>query len=269
MKQLTNKLEKRINEIDFLRGIAILLMIFDHAIYDLFGLMPNIFAGMYDSLIYDLAKAYWKWPIREVFHYIVVFVFLAITGICCSFSKSNIKRGIKLFIVSMLLSLLTLIAGLIAGDIDGFIIVFGVLHCISLTLIIIGLFEKIGLSKYYYLIIGLVSVLLGIIFAIDCRYVPLSSGNALLTILESIVGLVGTGTDHFPIFLNGGQIFIGVFLGRQFYSSKKSLLKNKTYKNNLVTFMGRNSLIVYFAHQIIVPIILGIILLIVGFKIKL
>ena len=106
MKQLTNKLEKRINEIDFLRGIAILLMIFDHAIYDLFGLMPNIFAGMYDSLIYDLAKAYWKWPIREVFHHIVVFVFLAITGICCSFSKSNIKRGIKLFIVSMLLSLI-------------------------------------------------------------------------------------------------------------------------------------------------------------------
>lgn len=267
--KLINKFEKRIKEIDILRGIAVLLMIFDHTIYDLFGLMPNMFGGLYNSNIYDLAKSYWQWPIREFLHYVVVFVFLAITGLCCSFSKNNLVRGLKLFAVAMGLTLVTLIAGLIAGDVDGFIIVFGVLHCIALTLIIIGLLEKMGLSKYYYLVIGIIMIALGIIFRIDCHYQELASGNVIMTIIETIIGTVGTGTDHFPLFLNGGQIFIGVFLGKQFYIPRKSLLKKSTYHNNVITFMGRNSLIVYFAHQFIVPIFLAIILLICGFKITL
>ena len=95
------------------------------------------------------------------------------------------------------------------------------------------------------------------------------SFSAVITVFESIIGLCSSGSDHFPILFNGGQIFIGVFLGKQLYSKRQSLFKKAKYHNNIVTFTGRNSLIVYFAHQIIVPVVLGVILLILGFNINL
>lgn len=269
---LKDKFSKRIIEIDILRGICIFLMILDHTMYDIFGLMPVIFnfpkRGGISYDIYDFAIKYWIWPVREVLHYVICFFFLAITGICCSFSRNNLKRGLQLFLVALGLTAITLTVGLIAGDID-MVIVFGVLHCIATTLIIIGVLERFIPHKWFYLVVGIIMTTFGIILEIDSIYMSLTRDNVLLTIFETIIGICSSGSDHFPIFLNGGQIFIGVFLGKQFYSERKSLFKNAKYKNNIVTFTGRNSLVVYFAHQIIVPLILGIILLICGFHIKL
>ena len=268
---LKDKINNRIIEIDVLRGICIFLMIFDHFIYDVFALMPYIFdfprkSGLsYD--IYTLTLKYWDWSVREILHYIICFFFLAITGICCSFSKSNFKRGVKLFIVSLILTLFTLITGLIISDVDT-TIVFGILHAISLTLIIIGVLEKYIPHKSFYLLMGITMTTLGIIFQVGVKYVSLTEGNVFLTIIESIIGISACGSDHFPILLNGGQIFIGVYLGKTLYSNRKSLFKNAQYKNNIITFTGRNSLIMYFSHQIIIPIILIIILLICGFKLS-
>ena len=109
---------------------------------------------------------------------------------------------------------------------------------------------------------------LGIFLQIDSVYLSFNTDNAFKIVFETILGINSSGSDHFPIFLNGGQIFIGVFLGKQLYSERKSLFKNAKYKNNIVTFTGRNSLIMYFAHQIILPIIMVIILLICGFRIS-
>ena len=63
-------------------------------------------------------------------------------------------------------------------------------------------------------------------------------------------------------------ISIGVFLGKLLYANKKSLFKNAKYKNNVLTFIGRNSLIVYFAHQIILPVLAGLVLLILGYSLN-
>ena len=267
-----DKLVNRIIEIDILRGICVFLMIFDHFMYDIFALMPMIFdfpkqaGNSYE--VYNFAIKYWVWPVREVMHYVICFFFLAITGICCSFSKSNLKRGVQLLLISLALTLVTLIAGLIIGDVD-MVIVFGVLHCIATTLIIIGILERFIPHKHFYLIMGLIMTVFGIFLELDSIYISFTSGNIFLTVIETIIGISASGSDHFPILLNGGQIFIGVFLGKQLYSKRKSLFKNSKYKNNIVTFTGRNSLLVYFAHQIIVPIVLGIILLICGFNINL
>lgn len=70
----------------------------------------------------------------------------------------------------------------------------------------------------------------------------------------------------FSIFLYGGEIFIGVFLGKLLYKDRKSLF-NFNYHNNVITFIGRHSLIFYFAHQIIITGLFFVILLIMGFHI--
>lgn len=269
------KLSKRIIEIDILRGIAVLLMILDHTMYDIIGLLPSIFSDFplstgWSNKLVNFAAWYWHWDVRIIVRYFIVFIFLGLTGICCSFSKSNLKRGLKLLGVALLLTLGTFIAGKITNDID-LTITFGVLHCIAVSLILIGLLEKIIPQKYcwIYFALGIIMFSIGSLLEENQTFISYEDGDVLLTILKSMIGINQCGGDHFPLLLNGGQIFIGVFLGKTLYYNKKSLFKKAKYSNNIVTFIGRNSLLVYFAHQIIIPLILGVILLICGFNLAL
>lgn len=264
-----DKLAKRIIELDILRGIAVVLMMFDHLMYDFIGILPMVFKD-YPFDLYYYAQAYWNWDVRIIVRYFILFIFLGISGICCSFSKSNLSRGIKLMIFAMLLTLATNIIGRFINDPD-LMITFGVLHCIALSLILIGLLEKITSNKWIYLAVGLIMVSVGLYLHISPEYgnyqyydgVPMYQA-----ILEQIVGINKYGGDCFPLFLHGGQIFIGVFLGKLLYANKKSLFKKSKYKNNVLTFIGRNSLIVYFAHQIILPVLAGLVLLILGYSLN-
>ena len=263
--------KNRAIEIDILRGIAVLFMIFDHFMYDCAALMQEIFVdyGM-EGWTFDLnyfAISYWNWDVRFWFRQIILIVFMGLIGICCTFSKNNLKRGIKLFLVGLLG---TYIFGLITKDLD-ITIVLGVLQIISLSLILIGILDIIlknkKWDKYVFLVLGIVMLALGIYFYKDCERVSYSSENFFILLLEMLIGKKGAGSDYFPFLIYGGEIFIGVFIGKIFYKNKKSLF-NLNYHNNPLTFIGRNSLIIYFAHQIIIPLVLGIILLICGFTLN-
>ncbi len=267
------KLYSRILEVDLLRGIALFFMIFDHIAYDLFMTLPMIFKGYnepgtWTNSLSSFAFNYWNWNVRIVVRYFIVFIFLSLTGICCSFSHSNIKRGLKLFGLACIVSLVTFIMGLIISDIN-VTILFGLLQCVSLSLIMIGLLEKLTSNKWVYLAIGLVFMGIGIFMNIQYNYsFEYKDHNIFLLLLMQIVGIGNVGGDSFPLFLNGGQIFIGVFLGKLLYPTRKSIF-NKSYSNNMVTFMGRHSLIIYIAHQVLIVLLLSIVLLICGYKLAL
>ncbi len=262
------KSKNRITELDLLRGIAVLLMIFDHFMFDMWGLFPSVFAEYPTASgpwrdIYDTAYKYWFWDVREIVRTAVVFVFLSLTGICCSFSRSNIKRGLKLGGVSLLLSAATFAVGYLVGDID-IGIAFGVLHCIAVMLLIVGLLEKLHTHKALYLIIGILMTALGIILERDQPYVSYNSMPFFKILFETVLGTVSSGGDSFSLFFNGGQILIGVFLGKALYSRRRSLIFKK-YHSNIVTFVGRHSLAVYVIHQAAIPVIVGGIMLLCGF----
>ena len=263
------KLTSRIAELDILRAAAVLLMIFDHAMFDIWGLLPGVFSGFPPTVgawaeIYKTARAYWSWDVRIIVRVVVVFVFLALTGICCSFSRSNIKRGAKLLALAMALSVATDILGAVIGDRD-MVILFGVLHCIAVTLILIGVCKLFIKSKWFYLAAGILMIGLGLYLEKDQVYMSLYSNEPLRVLLATITGEASSGSDNFSLFLYGGQIFVGVFLGELLYSERRSRL-GLEYKNNLVTATGRHSLVVYIAHQAIIPIIFAGILLLCGFR---
>lgn len=114
-------LENRITEIDFLRGICVFLMIIDHAFYDVFGVLPSVFEDFpykndFSRKLYEFAVGYWSWLPRNVVRFAVLAVFLTLTGICCSFSRSNLKRGLKLAGVALLVSVATAISAKLTGS---------------------------------------------------------------------------------------------------------------------------------------------------------
>jgi uncharacterized membrane protein len=68
-------------------------------------------------------------------------------------------------------------------------------------------------------------------------------------------------SDYFPLLPNLGFFLLGTVLGRTVYRKKETLLPMVSEKNVLVrffSFCGRQSLLIYLAHQ---PILAGICML--------
>lgn len=255
-------------ELDLLRGGAVILMILDHFMFDLWGLLPMFFAD-YPRRLMMFAYNYWYWDVRTAVRVAVVFVFLALTGICCSFSRSNLARGLKLLAVALGLTAVTFAAGVISGDPD-MTIVFGVLHAIAVSLLLVGLFEKLHANKWVYLAVGAVLCAFGIAVELthDVHLVSYGTDSFWILFGKAVLGTLQIGSDCFALPATCGQIFVGVFLGKQFYKERKSVLGWK-YRRDPLAFLGRHSLSVYFAHQIILPVLSALVLVCMGYTLAL
>ena len=260
----------RILEFDLLRGIAVILMMLDHLLYDIFSVMPMFFSDYPGKnptalALCRAARVYWYHPVREGTRVAVIAVFLLLSGICCHFSKNNAKRGGRLMFLALCITLVSFFIGCFTGDID-FMISFGILHCIALMLLLVGLFQRIGLNRWFFLALGVALNAVGIFFNADLRYVSYESRPFLETLWGQMVGKMYAGSDSCALTLFGGPILIGVFLGETFYKERRSLIFSR-YREGIVTKIGRNSLLFYVLHQALLPLLLGGILLLCGFHI--
>ena len=266
----TVDLSNRVTELDLIRGICILGMAVDHAFAMTIFMLPSIFQNSEATYsIYKFGLQYWNSTPRLIIHLIGLSLFLLLTGVCCSFSRSNIKRGTKLLIVSVIFTVVTIIFMNIIGEQDE-IVTFGVLHCIAVCLLLVGVLEKIKTNKWIYLAIGLVMIVVGVLFVKVINehgdyYVSYSSESLWTLVPKIILGLSYAGADCIPLFPYGGVVFVGVFLGKQFYSEKKPLVF-KNYHNNIVTILGRHTLVFYLVHLLIIVPIWVVVYLILGAK---
>ena len=262
------RLYSRITEIDVIRGICVILMVFDHFMYDIFDLMPSVFVGFpkegfwRDFVI--LARKYWLWDVRTGVRSVVVFLFLALTGISCSFSKSNLKRGLMLLVIALGVTGVTVGVGIATDNMNN-LITFGILHLISLSIITVSIVERFTQNKWVYLAIGALMLVIGAIVLNENNYCFFGEESLFLIFLKQFTGVGMFGADSYSFLYYGGQIYVGVFLGKLLYSDKKSLIFKKGYSNDPLTFIGRHSLLVYVVHQILIPVVLVIILLLQGY----
>lgn len=258
----------RAYELDLLRGISVLLMILDHFMFDLWGLLPSLFAD-YPRKLMRFAYNYWYWDVRTVVRVAVVFAFLALTGICCTFSRNNLKRGFKLLLVALGLTAATYLAGVVMGESET-MIVFGVLHAIAVSLLLIGCLEKLHTNKWIYLALGTVLCAIAVYIEAthDVHLVSYSSDRFYVLFGKAVLGTVQIGSDCFALPYTCGQILIGVFLGKQFYAERKSAF-GLQYHREPVAFLGRHSLIVYFAHQVLLPVLASVVLICMGYTLAL
>ena len=234
MSDNRSSIKNRIWEIDFLRGIAFICMVYDHAIYDLnyiFGIKTNFFWG-YGDIIGNFSAI----------------TFMILCGISSNFSKSNLKRGLIVFASALALTVGTaLIDGLFNTKL---IIVFGILHFLGIAMILSHFVKRLPI--WVTAILAVTAWFIGQYF----------SSIRLNTNIFCMFGLYSQNfysSDYYPLFPYLTLVFLGIILGKLLYKEKKSIFPFSIGKNP-ISFLGKNSVILYFIHQPIVFAILCIVI---------
>jgi uncharacterized membrane protein len=240
----------RIYTMDELRGLAVFCMIFYHGFYTVGYLFGN-FWGRFFFQFFTPAEPFFAG------------LFMFISGIACNLSHSNLARGLKLFAIAMGVTLVTAVA------VPDNIITFGILHFLSVCMILAGLLKP-AIDRCRSIWIPVAVCVFLYIFTMNIQYGYFGPGGMLKLMLPQ--GLYSTNwlaplgfhnedfmsADYFPmlpwIFVYAAGIFVGKL-------AKAGKFPKALYKSRVPVFgwMGRHALILYIVHQ---PVIYGVCLLI-------
>ncbi|MDA9357649.1 DUF1624 domain-containing protein [Candidatus Thioglobus sp.] len=211
----------RDSALDLMRGIAIIMMIAFHFIYDL-----NSFGFSDIPLFTHWAGIAWRC--------LIVFLFLSAVGISLVIAHSKgikfkkfLKRLLYLGIAALFVS-----AGTYVMFPDGWVY-FGILHLIWFSTIIAISF--VNLPKTSLLIAAL--ILIGAIF-------DQPNLSFISYLLEPYLPL--GSVDYYPLFPWLSFVFIGIYLGHNPYYQKIFI-----FRLNWLEVIGKHALIIYLTHQIV------------------
>ncbi|MCR4434712.1 MAG: heparan-alpha-glucosaminide N-acetyltransferase [Clostridiales bacterium] len=231
-------LQNRIWELDFFRGIALLLMIYFHIIYNL-------------KEFYNSPVSY-SWGLNYYIGKVSVVLFMLISGISCRFSRNVIRNGVKILGVALIISFVTHLADYLAVSVAHFSssymgIKFGVLHFFGISMLLFPVLEKI--SPYLLVALSAGIIALGQVF------------SRLSTSLDFLfpIGIINSrfySSDYYPLVPWLGVFIIGIALGKLIYREKRSIFRF-SIKDNIISTLGRNTLLVYVVHQPLILLILA------------
>ena len=213
----------RFTRLDTLRGLAVGLMVIHHFLYDLVWL-------------YDAPVWLFRNPLFTLLHYIFVGVFIGLSGICCRFSRSNGRRGVRLLCCAMAVTGVTMLSGQP--------ILFGILHLLAfcmLTYALIGRWtDRIPLSVYC------------VMFLLSQLWVRHTALRSPLLWFFGVPWLGLFSADYFPIFP-----WIFFFLAGARVGGRLRNWQFVPRKPGKLAWLGQRSLSVYLLHQ---PALLAVLL---------
>lgn len=239
---------KRYEEIDILKGIAVICMVVFHFFY-----FPNKYG--FKEIEYDT-------PLLKIIAKIAQFIFIGSVGINLTFSKDrlkdnngeyvkkSLKRICKISFLAMLMSVFTYF---IFGD---EFVKFGILHFIAFASFVL-----------FYFVDDLKIIYTLLVLSILCYYLIKTSPSVFSEVPEKIAFVSGffnlkyRSIDHFPIFPWIIVVLVGVLIGHYIKKNKPEL--PKAIKENFVVSsvgkIGGKSLEIYSVHWIVLYVIYCII----------
>ena len=221
--------KERIQIIDGLRGLAVVLMVAHHLLY---------------NLVYFLGAPEWLFtnPVFDVLRIIFAGLFIFISGISSRFSRGNIRRGLITIGLAMAITLVTYLMDMT--------IWFGVLHLLGLSMLFFGLTKKLWDRLPKKLVPALLAKLLISVQAARTAFKP-KVESALLRATLSVMGWPQSGFmsyDYFPIFPWIFVFLLGTWAGIYIIERK---LPEWFYEAQFPLFakIGRKALVIYLLHQ--------------------
>ncbi|MBR1748043.1 MAG: DUF1624 domain-containing protein [Clostridia bacterium] len=281
-KDVSPFVKNRVWEVDFIRGLAILLVVWDHAMYDFARNFPLWATGGNEFLytVTRFASDYLNGGLRFLWRPAFLFLFFFTSGLCTALSKNNLFRGLRLWAVACAVSVVTYAVEALSGEYA--FALFGVLHCLAVCVL--------SFCPVYYLVKGLTAlvshvrkrpydtamerwvltalclILSGVFvtlhFVYNVRLSEMVRYYATVRSDSKIIGLFLVNekwwtADYFPLLPFIAFFYLGAGLSRVLYEKKRSLFPLLDgYWNKPFCFVGRRSLVVYLGGQIL-AIVLG------------
>lgn len=217
---------RRAKLLDTLRGFSIILVIIHHALYD---------------FIVFLDAPQWLESIRTAIFF-GAYIFILLCGICCNYSRSNLKRGVKTLALAMIITLVT--------GVMNMVIRFGILHFLAFCMIFYAFTEKMW--KNAPRLPTMATALLLFLLTYKLQFGVVTEYRHLW-----MFGLTYRGfysSDYFPILPWVFIFVIGVILG-QYIKEDRAPDAVYDFEIKPLSFIGRHSLVIYIVHQ---PILYGL-----------
>ncbi len=228
---------KRIWELDFLRGIAIILMVIDHLMYDVAYIFSDAWIKSSSKSAGVLARFAMNWwgklntypfdvsAIRDSVQGVVLWLFFGLCGTSVYFSKNNPSRVIKIMVFAAIITIATTslnkVGVLGASD----VIIFGVLHMLAVSSLIVSIIYTVCMQsrKYGELLFPVICIALSLlIFKLDdvLFNMDILPDENLLFLHVKFAGKHYMG-DYFPLLPNLGIVLAGAAIGPLLYRKKK------------------------------------------------
>ena len=282
-RQKTSAFDKRIHEVDLIRGFLILLVCFDHFMYVLMSnnlqwfeitnieFFNNIYLGL---------NFYWRWGLRKIVREFALFGFIFLSGISCAFSKNNWKRaGLMVMAYILVLVVSNLLDALMGSESSRMRIDFNVIGVIAFSVLTYCFFQNknnrvlavVSLCLFLFTVVVLPAILafpgmthtLNKTVVVGNEEVTIAIENSptyYLPILWSDNSLCGDWMPLFPYII---YFFLGAMASKIYYVNKVSLFPKKGNWERPFCFCGRHSLWVYAFHLPVLWMIFGLISLII------
>lgn len=238
---------KRVFELDFWRGLAVIGMVAFHVAFAL---------KMYGFISIDFYSGFWHW-----LGWIVRVSFILLVGISMAYSYSNYEKKFEKFayqaflkkqvkrslqIMTLASFFVTLPSILLFQDLY---VRFGVLHFIAVAIFFVMFFVKNN----------------AILFLISFMALPISSflsqfelGQWGMILGARIPNHVGT-LDLFQFFPWVGLVSFGVLFGKLLLKYYQPIMK----KSNFVCFIGKQALTIYILHLVVIFAVIAFMSLII------
>jgi len=234
---------ERIYFFDEIRGFMIINVILYHLLYDV-------------VYFYQRSISWFLSPVGEIWQEIICSAFILVSGACSYFSHNNMWRGIRLLGFAYLISLITYYM------VPGYMIKFGILHMLGVSMIIFAIAKNKLVNVPNNLGIAVSMILYLLTFNVSRGYLGFPFIKLPLPALlykRDVFFILGfysksfVSADYFPLLPYFFLFICGSFLGKEV---QKGVWPDWFYKkhSNFWAMLGRHSLLIYLVHQ---PVIMA------------